>query len=201
MKKLTLAAVLLTGTAITLPAQAEVFNGLYIGAEAGYDKDAVHVDGTHVQINNKSDLAYGVIAGVDMKVTPHIVAGIEGDMSIANNDFNFSDGVTVFDSKAKRTLGISGRLGYLLANRILLYGRAGYTNGRFRFRDGLTTTKENFDGFRYGGGVELAVLPNIGVRAEYTHTNYNSGAAPVTSTATNFSPNTSRIMLGAAFYF
>ena len=202
MKKLILAGTaLLTGTVIAVPASAEIFNGLYIGAQAGYDKNAVHVDGSGVHINNKSDLAYGVMAGLDLKVSPNIVAGVEADMSLNSNDFNFSDGTTIIDGKAKRTFSATGRLGYLLADRILFYGRAGYANESFRFSDSLSTTKHNFDGFKYGGGVEVGLLPNLGVRLEYTHTNYNDGSAPVTSTATTFSPDTSRVMLGASLYF
>lgn len=201
MKKLTLAAALLTGTAIAVPAHAEVFNGLYLGAEAGYDTHNINLDGTSVHINNKSDLAYGLITGIDLKVLPSFVIGVEGDMSLSGNDFNFSDGVTIFDSKAKRTLGISGRAGFLMGDRFLVYGRAGYANARFRFSDGLTTTRHNFDGFKYGGGLEIGLLPNLAIRGEYTHTNYNNGTAPISSTAAEFSPDTSRVMLGAAFYF
>ena len=202
MKKLILAGTaLLTGTVIAVPASAEIFNGLYIGAQAGYDKNAVHVDGSGVHINNKSDLAYGVMAGLDLKVSPNIVAGVEADMSLNSNDFNFSDGTTIIDGKAKRTFSVTGRLGYLLADRILFYGRAGYANESFRFSDSLSTTKHNFDGFKYGGGVEVGLLPNLGVRLEYTRTNYNDGAAPITSAATTFSPDTSRVMLGASLYF
>ena len=202
MKKLILAGTaLLTGTVMAVPASAEIFNGLYIGAQAGYDKNAVHVDGSGVHINNKSDLAYGVMAGLDLKVSPNIVAGVEADMSLNSNDFNFSDGTTIIDGKAKRTFSVTGRLGYLLADRILFYGRAGYANESFRFSDSVSTTKHNFDGFKYGGGVEVGLLPNLGVRLEYTRTNYNDGAAPITSAATTFSPDTSRVMLGASLYF
>jgi len=202
MKKLILAGTaLLTGTVIAVPASAEIFNGLYIGAQAGYDKNAVNVDGSGGHINNKSDLAYGVMAGLDLKVSPNIVAGVEADMSLNSNDFNFSDGTTIIDGKAKREFSLTGRLGYLLADRILFYGKAGYANESFRFSDSLSTSKHNFDGFKYGGGVEVGLLPNLGVRLEYTRTNYNSGSAPITSTATTFSPDTSRVMLGASFYF
>ena len=202
MKKLLLAGTaLVTGTIMALPASAEVFNGLYIGAQAGYDTSAIHVDGAKVHIDNKSDLAYGVMAGFDIKVSPNIVAGVEGDMSLNSNDFDFSDGTTIIDGKAKRTFSLTGRLGYLLADRILLYGRAGYANESFRFSDSLSTSKHNFDGFKYGGGVELGLLPNIAVRLEYTHTNYNDGDAPATSAAATFSPDKSRVIGGASLYF
>lgn len=202
MKKLILAGTaLLTGTVMAMPASADVFNGLYIGAQAGYDKNAVNVDGSGVHINNKSDLAYGVMAGLDLKVSPNIVAGVEADMSLNSNDFNFSDGTTIIDGKAKRTFSLTGRLGYLMADRILFYGRAGYANQGFRFSDSLSTSKHNFDGFKYGGGIELGLLANLAVRLEYTHTNYNDGSAPLTSAATTFSPDTSRIMGGASLYF
>ncbi len=202
MKKLILAGTaLLTGTVLALPASAEVFNGLYIGAHAGYDKNAVHVDGANVHIDNKSDLAYGVMAGFDLKVSPNIVAGVEADMSLNSNDFNFSDGTTIIDGKSKRTFALTGRLGYLLLDRVLLYGRAGYANEKFRFSDSLSTSRNNFDGFQYGGGIELGLLPNLGVRLEYAHVNYGNGNAPATSTATTFSPDTSRILAGASLYF
>jgi outer membrane immunogenic protein len=202
MKKLSLAgAALLTGTAFALPAHAEVFNGVFIGAEAGYNTNDVSLDGTSVHINKKADLNYGMIAGLDLKVTPRIVVGGEGEVSLSSNDFNFSDGVTIFDGKAQRTFGLTGRVGYLLGDRFLVYGRAGYANARFRFSDSVSTSKSNFDGFKYGGGVELELLSNLGIRAEYTHTNFGSNAAPASSTAAQFSPNSSRFMVGAAFYF
>jgi outer membrane immunogenic protein len=202
MKKLILAgAALLTGTAITLPAKAEVFNGLYIGAEAGVDKDAVNVNGSGVRVGSNSNFGYGAIVGLDLKVLPNIVVGAEGDVSLGSNDFNFSNGVTIFDGKSKRTFGLTGRVGYLLGGRFLVYGRAGYENAAFRFSDSLSTSKHNFDGFKYGGGVEVGLLANLAVRLEYVHTNFNSATPLATSPGSTFSPDKSRIMGAAALYF
>jgi outer membrane immunogenic protein len=202
MKKLTMAgAALLTGTALALPAHAEVFNGLHIGAEAGVDKDAVSVNGSGVHVNGKSSFGYGLIVGLDFKVLPRVVVGAEGDVSLNSNDFNFSNGVTVFDGKAKRTFGVTGRAGFLLTDRVLVYGRAGYENAAFRFSDSLSTSKQNFDGFKYGGGIELGLLANLGIRLEYTHTNYNTADPLTTSPGTTFSPDKSRITAAASLYF
>jgi opacity protein-like surface antigen len=202
MKKLILAgAALLTGTAIALPANAEVFNGFYIGAEAGVDKDAVHVNGSGVHVGSNSNFGYGMIAGLDFKVLPNIVIGAEGDVSLDHNDFNFNNGVTIFSGKSKRTFGLTGRVGYLLGGRFLVYGRAGYENAAFRFSDSLSTSKHNFDGFKYGAGVELGLLANLAVRLEYDHTNFNSATPLTTSPTATFSPGKSRVMGAAALYF
>ena len=65
---------------------------------------------------------------------------------------------------ADRDLSLTGRVGGVVGNKVLLYGLAGYTNVKAY---GLSV-----DGFRLGLGAELAVGGKAFVKVEQRYSNY-----------------------------
>ncbi len=156
---------------------AEPFNGLYVGAEAGYDDSQIDVDVDDVDLDiseGDKGLAYGAFAGINFKINRSFVIGAEADISLNDSDFEFDDDITVFDVDAGRTLGLSGRAGFLLGENIMIYGKGGYVSSRFTISDGFADDKKNFNGWRFGGGIEVALLDPISFRLEYTYTDYEN---------------------------
>ena len=108
-------------------------------------------------------------------------------------------GMVIIEAETQLTFGIGGRLGAVLADRYLLYARAGYqrTNAELSV-SGFGSEDEWFDGFRFGGGLEGFITDNFALRAEYTYTIYND---PTDIAGVDLDVNQHLARVGAAFYF
>ncbi|MEJ7928044.1 outer membrane beta-barrel protein [Sphingobium sp. AN641] len=153
MKTVIFAAI--AAAAISAPAIAQdaaPFTGPRAGVTMGYDK-----------LFGEDGFSYGVTAGYDIAVTPNLTFGPEvsfGDSSIEDAGVDVS-----------RDLAASVRLGYIVNPRFLGFAKVGYADTRFEFAG----TNLNFEGVRFGGGVEFAVTGNSYVSAEYQRTEYEDG--------------------------
>ena len=137
-----------------------------------------------VLVGTDGSLLFGGGLGYDFQ-SGRILFGIDGealfsteaDCEILNS--NVQDRLC---SKAERDLYAGGRVGFALAPRTLLYGKAGYTNLRledsydpgtsggvaFKFTDAL-------NGIRVGGGIEQRIGRSAFVKGEYRYSNYEAG--------------------------
>jgi outer membrane immunogenic protein len=145
----------LAAAAISAPAFAQdaaPFTGPRAGVTLGYDK-----------IGGDDGFAYGVSAGYDLAVAPRITFGPE---------VSFSDS-TVEEAgiDVSRDLAASVRLGYVVTPRVLAFGKVGYADTRFE----VAGTNINYEGVRYGGGLEFAVAGNTYISAEYQRSEYEDG--------------------------
>jgi outer membrane immunogenic protein len=129
----------------------DTFTGPRVEAVAGWDHVGAQGDG-------EDGLVYGAAIGFD-KQLGHIVLGAEGEVA----------GSTVDDSgvHAGRDLYAGGRIGFVVGNSTLIYGKGGYTNARVSF----SGTGVNFDGYRIGGGVEHDFGRFYG-KVEYRYSRY-----------------------------
>ena len=182
MRKYLLAA-LMTGaaTAVATPAAAQEtpsFSGVRVEGIVGYDT-------TDVEDEGSDGVVYGAGVGYDFQ-TGGVVLGIEGEISDSTVGECFSDIDLVGDElcvDAGRDLYVGGRIGGVVGRNVLLYGKAGYTNGRVSldYEDGTAGTTadfeegENLDGIRVGGGVEFAIGRNSFAKVEYRYSNYEQG--------------------------
>lgn len=148
MKNMMIAAAAALAT-IAVPASAQTFTGPRVEVTAGVD------DVTRAR--DTSDVTYGINAGID---TPLLDSNLRVGVEVSTDN--------VFDRD--RDIGVSGRIGYVVTDNAMLYAKAGYANFRnIDFYNRATT----LDGFRAGGGVELAVTDNIYGKFEYRYTDFN----------------------------
>lgn len=134
--------------AVSTPAFASDFAGPRVEVTAGADDVKNGVDTT--------DITYGAALGYDLQFGK-VVAGV--DATAAN----------VFD---KADLGVGARLGYVLNENVLAFGRVGYTNlERPAFR-GRTFELE---GLTLGGGLEVNLTDRVYTKAEYRYTDFDAG--------------------------
>jgi outer membrane immunogenic protein len=154
------------------------FSGPRLEGIVGYDT-------TDIEDENSDGVAYGVGIGYDFQ-SRGLVFGVEGEASDSTVDECVSDVTLVGDelcARAGRDLYVGGRVGATVSPNVLLYGKAGYTNGRVSldYEDGTAGTTadfedgENLDGARVGGGVELAIGRNAFAKTEYRYSNYEQG--------------------------
>jgi outer membrane immunogenic protein len=130
---------------VATPAMANDFAGVRAEVTAGLDDVTGGVDPTEV--------TYGAGIGLDAELYKNIVVGVEATLD------------NVFD---RRNIGASARLGYVVADKALVYGKVGYTNWK------QTTTAE-LEGLRVGGGVEANLYGPVYGKIEYRYTDFDGG--------------------------
>ena len=170
MRIILAAAVLAAATATPAFAQdasaPASFSGGHVEVVGGYD--SVHGAG-----DSTDGVLYGIAGGYDFR-SGGAVFGIEAEASESST--GECVGTDCFE--ASRDLYVGGRLGAVVANNVLLYAKAGYTNARFDITTGGLTDSGNLDGVRGGAGVELALRNSpVSLRAEYRYSNYEGGVS------------------------
>jgi hypothetical protein len=168
-------------------------SGFYAGGQLGIgtftsDIDAQHRDsgiGPFPFTAPFSDHGFipGVFVGYGYQYDHfYLGAELEGETSSANwshvRDTEGSGG-RKFSAEKKGGYGASGRLGYVLDNGTLLFGRFGVMNSRFNTKyakGGNRDTDIDLDnrelGYRFGVGAESLLAHNLFIRLEYDYTNY-----------------------------
>jgi outer membrane immunogenic protein len=173
--------------AVPTLANAEPFNGAYVGAQAGWDN--------HKTIGN--GISYGIIGGYNAKIGEKAVIGLEGnyDFSSATKKQTSVIGGSTVSAEANigRSLGIAGRLGILAAPSTLFYVKGGYENISAKISttgiSGFDKLSGKIDAAVVGGGVEHAFNETTSFRINYDYANGQAGY------------NRHRLLAGVAFHF
>jgi outer membrane immunogenic protein len=164
---------------IALPAHAQ-FSGPRVEARLAYDsvKAAVETGDPFDTDDSESAISYGGEAGYDLQLGAVVVgayAGLEGsNLRTCQEVFGGDEGCI----GQGRNLYVGGRVGFPVASRFLVYGKAGYSNGSidFTYEGDLVgegfKLNEDFGGYHVGIGGEFAITNNFYGRLEYVHTDY-----------------------------
>ncbi len=180
MKAISLAGVVaICAFAPPCHAQEHRFAGPRIGVEAAYENYGANTDGAAFAVVAGWDVRLGrsLIAGVEGRYTVHSVSGSETSTTPANN-------LQTIDLVIRDNWGVSGRIGHVLGNDVLLFAQAGYERMRF---DAVRTTRGqvcappngcqltrtdfsfNDDMWTVGAGAEWAMTDNLRLRGQYTY--------------------------------
>jgi opacity protein-like surface antigen len=201
------------------------WSGFYIGAHIGYDWENFNVTGVNTTTGapitpvsgSFSNAFAGFQAGYNYMIAPKILLGVEADVSrdnagawaLGSNDGAFNSGVLQWSGTAR------GRIGYA-ANNVLLYGTGGFawSNADFtRVQIGVgnpgspagtvETASATRVGWTGGGGIEVGVMPNLTVKAEYRYTDYGNFnvALPVENRTWSIGTRSEAVLLGANYKF
>ena len=174
-------SLLLAGT-IASPAfaqEARPFEGPRVEGIIGWDRVGVEDAGS------ADGVTYGAAIGYDLQ-RGNGVFGVEAEITDSSADECTSGVLIATDelcAQAGRDIYVGARAGFTATPNLLLYAKAGYTNGRVRlaYEDGTAATApdfrigENLDGFRLGAGAEYALSQNAFIKAEYRYSNYEQG--------------------------
>jgi len=198
MKKLLLLSTLLVSPAMAadmakpLPVKAlpadttyDPWTGFYIGGAVGYGWDRGAGNGAAATAGGAGESSFatspqgfvgGLHLGVGTRFAGNWYAGLEGAGGIGTLDGTPQNPGLAFNVNSKNhwLVSISGRLGYILTQNMMVYGRGGWgwAGSEFTANDifGNTfSTKPVLDGPLLGGGVEVALTPNWLVGLEYQH--------------------------------
>jgi len=176
VRKFLALAALAAGLAATPAlAQSNAPGGLYVGALGGYE--GLDVESTDGAVSASADSAvYGVNAGYDLSLGSAFV-GVEGELSASGGNTRFPSTFTgardSLDADGQYYLG--ARAGVALTPGIAAYGKVGYTSlstKAFTSAGSLDELEDNAGGFRFGGGVQVALPGPLEARVEYRRSQY-----------------------------
>ncbi len=208
---------------------ATELRGLYAGANLGHGTLGTELTGTHFDQSvgpypftgdfANSGFTGGFFAGYGHTFN-QVYVGLELDAEASNFGWYHSratggGGGRDFSVEKRGGYGAALRVGYVLPNGGLLYGRIGAVQTRFNtiYEKGASANawidrSDTLSGARFGLGAEIPASENAFVRMDYSHTNYgdtvnfvtthDSGANP---DAMNFENSETLVRLGLGFRF
>jgi opacity protein-like surface antigen len=179
-----------------LPAAAPLsydWRGFYVGAHVGgvntkIDSSTLDI-ATGIPTGSNSTSPNGILAGgqvgYNFMVTPNWLLGIEADVSGASVRSRLTEqiaGTTVNDAHNNDVFGTArARIGYASGNW-LFYATGGYawtreTATRTQLTGAINlagpgtveTASATLGGWAAGGGIEWGITPNVSIKAEYLH--------------------------------
>ena len=202
MKTITFAALAFAALA-TAPtaAQAQSFQGPYVGAQAGWNHDRASQapwDDYAIPLDASRDaVSGGVYLGYDHRVAPNFVLGLEAGVTAARDDalVRSETGATLA-LDPKYSIDASARAGYLLDPATMVYARGGYARLRVHTsqagKDGVLKQNANLDGWLAGAGIERLLTPNLSTRLEYRYSDFGGNGGDV---------QRHQVLLGASYRF
>lgn len=193
-----LCSLILFGTSLSINAQ-EKWEGFYAGVDLGYvkgdDKGKEYsLNGTWnlwEQHTKPEGFSLGLLGGHNWMLTDKVLVGLEA----AYKKFDASDKVyqnevpnaetptgdvcteCKFTTKVDQSFSLLGKVGYLINDKLLGYGIAGYSTVRIKRTvwDGwnqFDTMHYNKwqDGWTLGAGVEYQIMESVSAKLEYKYT-------------------------------
>lgn len=174
--------------------EAADLRGFYAGAGLGHGTLNTELTGLHRDQGtgpygftgdfSGSGVGVGAFAGYG-HTFGRIYLGVELEAGAANygwyHERESEGGGRDFAVEKRGSYGVSLRLGYVLSNGSLLYGRIGHARTRFNtiYSKGPSTDQwidraDRIDGTRLGLGAEVPAARNAFVRMDYTYTKYDA---------------------------
>lgn len=177
MRNYLIAAAALLGASA---ASAGDFTGPWVEARGGWDSVQLKASANGASISSsKSGVLYGAAAGFDFALGAKAIAGVQiggyGTTAKVCTEVYGNDKACL---KAGRDLEVLARLGFKAGMDTLVYGLAGYANGKISatyvdFADFTNNDSgsETGDGLRVGAGIEQA-YGKVFAKLEYRYTSY-----------------------------
>lgn len=194
------------------------FEGLYVGIAT--TKNTWSSTATYEEVENEefasnfngitsatSNNSYGggILAGYGLNYGPAYI-GAEAAFIIDKGATVYSDGANNIRVNKSNTFDINARLGLTISDKALLFGLVGYSGinlksqGVNQQRADRLAFNTRVTALQYGGGVEVAIMENIAIRAEYTRQSMGDTVYRDGSDQFTFKPKTSRILVSAILH-
>ena len=155
------------------------FIGAYAGPELGAHEHHVFIEVTDRATGARTGRYYrawgvggGAFAGYDLAVARRVRIGAEIEIGVGGTApvARFADG-TYYARRPRWGIGATGRIGYLIGDRLLAYGTFGYGGQNYRVENkaGVADSHDWGSSFTIGAGLEYRLSPNVGVRLDFRH--------------------------------
>lgn len=149
-----------------------IYGGVSVGmshysaklSEGGDSIDSVSADGVKFSIFAGGGAEYG-----------NIYFGIEGNLAYPDGDFKAElNGNTIAKGDIDHAYGINARFGYIPFDRFLVYGLVGWQRVNLDMDVLNWSGDKDFDGIRFGAGLEYQTPVRVFFRGEYSYSKYSS---------------------------
>lgn len=168
---------IVSGQTLNREDSANSFSGFYAGPEAGLHEHHFYLEETAGQSTRGRyyrgwGVGGGAFVGFDHPVSSRIRLGAEAGVSVGGSspEARFPDG-SFYVAKPRYGVRATGKVGFLLTDRLMAYGTLGYGGHRYRVRTSgnIANAKEWGDSFTIGAGVEYRASDKVGVRLDFRH--------------------------------
>jgi outer membrane immunogenic protein len=197
-------------------------DGFYVGVAGGYDSYRVRRSASFTSNSyafssnptaNANGLTAGLFAGVGKYFDKMYLGGeVTANTSNVNQTQNSTTSAIGVDTsyinrtKVGATYSVDLIPGIKVNDSSLVYARVGFARANIKNTEtaivnGANSTDRNNkwqSGMKYGIGVETALNPNLSLRGEFNHAEYNSYK---TGFGTKVSPSNNQFLLGLSFHF
>ena len=141
------------------------------------------------------------MAGYGYQVGSYYFGGeAEFELSSVGWDIERSPVGRIYSVEKIGAIGASLRVGYVVNDSVLIYGRAGFVRSKFntnyQFAGNTVDQNDYLTGLRYGGGVEFSISQNLNLRLDYTYTDYDSHQVDYGSGVDQFDTSESLFRVG-----
>jgi outer membrane immunogenic protein len=203
-------SLLVAGNEANAQTNRQMFTGSYIGSQGGYGSATTKTSVTGpggFPLKDEDDGAFigGGFVGYGSTNGGHLYGGLEAEGLISSIKESGTDAGVTLTVKQTYNFGISGRIGYVVTDNVLAYGRVGWVWTKFEptATNGLDRLNDNdwFNGPRVGGGVEIAMGSGLFGRIEYSHTWYQNNKYRIGGETLKLGRNENVFMVGLGYRF
>jgi len=187
------------------------FSGFYGGIQAGHG--AVSSDNIGYRSGggftlNASRAGQGFTGGVFAgygRTFNNVYIGAEAEAELGNTNWaqERNPEGRIYSVEKAHTVGLTARLGVILDDHALLYGRAGVVQTRFEndYEVGAhhVTPAVDLTGTRFGGGVEVEMNEQLFLRLDYTYTTYEDYNVDYVSDVDRFENHENLFRIGVVY--
>jgi outer membrane immunogenic protein len=125
--------------------------------------------------------------GYAFELSERWFAGFEGSASLSNAGFKFVDldgAGTPIEGQGtrvatKQSFALSAQLGYMMTDRLGVYGRLGLPGAKIAYKslggDTMDSDSSYFSSYLGGGGLQYALGKHLFTRLEYTYSDLEIG--------------------------
>ncbi len=180
-----------------------IWNGLYLGAQAGYRYSVAAIDGWNAPAMRAGGLQRGGQLGYNLQ-WKSLVVGVEGDLMLGSQTATSSvpgATLTMRDAWASTVRGRGG----VAFGQALIYGTGGIAVAQ---RSVAVTSQplaaslsETRLGYVYGGGIEFKLAPQLSTRVEALHYSYQGSGVNWNSGTSGVKQDSNVVRGGISFHF
>ena len=181
------------------------FNGIYLGAQMGYGHEQDSITDTASDFGDFGNQGpiYGGYAGWGM-TSSSFYFGLEGQYNFLNAESGDFIGGVQYRRQDNYEWNVGGRVGWVVGENTLLYGRGGYSELSLDIDDnaGFNVNMNTLNGYQVGLGFEHSFGQYFSVRGEYIYSDYNTGSIEAGGVNVgNMDVSSSAVRVGATLEF
>lgn len=172
-------AVAILPAAAIAQTSGSTFTGPHAGVSGGWNQgqDRRTIGSAPRTDTKRSGVVMRGFVGYDLPVGEQVVIGGEIGIATGGKDIITRRSAGTFRTDPGIALDATARVGFKPTDNLLLFAKGGWAYQRVK-TDGLIggqrlLGKGNEHGILFGGGMEVAVAPNVALRAEYDRVSFN----------------------------